>query len=327
LLPTALGLLLGLSGCSSEKQTSKYKDAAALPVPVAAEISPAPGGAEYTIKFKYKDIYKDSSPGDVAHITDTKTTETTSKLTDADGKVLNDDNSKGSETFVYTQTILEKPDKHSPPTRVRRQYERAEKKDGDKTTRMAFHGKSVLIEKKAGKWRFHYENGPELALEDAIVVYRNFHDDETVREEEGLPKMLLPKRPVKVGETWPLDAETIAKKSEKALLFRLDPAKAAGSGKLQRVYQQDGRQFGVLEFTLDMPIAETGKDKADEGSRLSQKGTIDGCIDGTSGTLSVTDEASATINGTLTEAGVKKGKLMMDMKEKHQIICKDLTKK
>lgn len=327
LLLTALGILVGFSGCGAAKDPGKNKGAAALPVKGEGDESPAPGGAEYTIRLKYKDIYKDSNPGDVAHITETKTSEATAKTTDAGGKILKEDHSKGGETFIYTQTILEKPDKDKPPTRVRRQYERAEKKDGDKTTRMSFHDKTVLIDKKDGKWRFQYEKGPELALADAIIVYRDFHDDQTVPEEGGLPEILLPKKPVRVGETWSLDAETLAKKSEQALLFRLDPAKAVGMGKLHRVYQQDGCQFGVLEFTRDTPIAAIGQDKADEGSRLSLKGTIDGCIDGTSGTLSVTDEKCASINGALTGAGGKKGKLMMDMKERKQIIRKDLTKK
>ena len=327
LLLTALSLLLELSGCGAEKQTNKNKDVAAPLAKGAGEKSQASGAAEYTIKFKYKDIYKDSSAGDVAHVTNTITSQATMKTIDTAGKILKEQHSKDSETFVYTQTILEKPDKDKPPTRVRRQYERAEKKDGDKTTRMGFHGKTVLIEKKDSKWRFRFEGGPELALEDTMTVYRDFHADEMEREEEEALKMLLPKKPVKVGETWPLDAEAIAKRREKALLFGLDPTKAVGRGKLQRVYQQDGRQFGVLEFTVDTPIVAIGKDKADEGSRLSQKVTLDGCIDGTSGTLSTTIEENTTVNATLTEAGVKKDKLTWDQQVKGQMIRKDLSKK
>jgi hypothetical protein len=251
----------------------------------------------------------------------------TAKTTGTDGKILKEDHSKGSATFVYTQTILEKPDKDKPPTRLRRQYERAKKKDGDKTTRMGFHGKTVLIEMKDGKWQFRFEGGPELALEDAMIVYSDFHDHKTVGEEEDALKMLLPKKPVKVGETWTLDAETIAKRREKALLFKLDSAKAVGKGKLQRVYLQDGCQFGVLEFTIDTPIRTMGTDKADEGSRFSQKITLDGCIDGTSGTLSTTLEENSTLSGELREAGVKKGKVTMDMQVKGQMIRKDLSKK
>lgn len=257
---TALGLMLGLTGCGAVKESTKNKGVAVLPARGESDKSLAPGSAEYTIKFKYKDIYKDSNPGDVAHIIEVRASEATLSTTHADGKILKEDHSKASETFVYTQTILEKPDKDKPPTRLRRQYERAEKKDGDKTTRMGFHGKTVLIEKKHGKWGFHYEDGPELALEDAVIVYRDFHHDETVAEEGGLTELQLPKKPVKVGETWPLDAVTIAKKSEKASLFPLDAAKAAGTGKLLRVYQQNGRQFGVLELTMDMPIAKIGND-------------------------------------------------------------------
>jgi hypothetical protein len=314
---TALGLL-GLSGCGAAREPSQNKDAAPAPPTSAGDESQAPG-AEYTMKFK------DITAGDVAHITETRTSESTSTATDATGKVLKEDHSSGGETFVYTQTILEKPDKSKTPTRVRRQYERAEKKSGDKTMPMGFHGKTVLIEKKGGKWRFQYEGGPELALADAMIVYRDFHEGGTSPEDQR--KRLLAKKPVKVGETWPLDAEAIARQREKALLFRLDPAKAVGRGKLQRAYQQNGHQFGVLEFTVDTPIVAIGKDKVDEGSRLSQKLSLDGCIDGTSGTLSITEEEKTNISGALTGGGGKSGKLTMNVQAKAQVTRKDLGKK
>lgn len=327
LLLTAFALFLGLSGYGAQKQSSKNKDTPP-PAPDAGEKVPASGGAEYPIKLKYKVIYEDSSAGDVAHLTETRSVRATIKTTDAAGKVVEEKHSNGSENFVYTQTILEKPDKDKPPTRVRRQYERAEKKDDDKTTRMGFHGKTVLIEKKEGKWHFRYEDGPELALEDTMMVYRDFHDHETVQGQADAHKMLLPKKPVKVGETWPLDAETIAKRREKALLFKLDAAKAVGKGKLQRVYRQDGCQFGVLQFTIDTPIRAMGSDKADEGSRFSQKMTLDGCIDGSSGSLSTTMEENTTVRGDLMEGGAKKkGKLTFEMQVKGQLIRKDLGKK
>src|SRR5262249_52032126 len=157
------------------------------------------GDVEYTIQFK--DVTGIAGgQGDVTHITQSITSQLISKTTDATGKVLKEEYPRpDGETFVYTQTILEKPDKSKPPTRVRRQYERSEKKSGGKTTQLEFQGKTVLIEKKDGKWRFQFEGGSELALEDAMIVYRDFHDDETVPEDQI--KRLLPKKPVKVGES------------------------------------------------------------------------------------------------------------------------------
>src|SRR5262249_8327216 len=154
---------------------------------------------------------------------------------------------------------------------------------------------------------------------------RDFHDDETIPEDQI--KKLLPKKPVKVGESWVLDAETIAKQLKQGLLFSLESEKAVGSGKLQRVYKQDNQQFGVLEFTIDAPVGAFGADKVDEGSRLTQKLTIEGCIDCSSGTVSNTIDVSTNISTALTEAGVKNGKLTVNMQLKGQLICKDLGKK
>src|SRR5262249_51140439 len=65
---------------------------------------------------------------------------------------------------------------------------------------------------------------------------------------------LSPARPVKVGETWAVDASAVSDLLGKGAV--LDSA--SGEGKLIRVYEKDGKKFGVLELTVRLSLKALG---------------------------------------------------------------------
>jgi len=274
-------------------------------------------GPAYTIQLR------DVAAGEETHISLTSTSVVTTKVTDTGGKVIVDDKDESGDIFVYTQTTSERPNKDSPPTRARRQYEKAEETKKGQVKRFGFHDKPVLIEKKGDKWEFRYEGGAELPLEDSIVVYRDF-DDTSPAKKDPVQEM-LPKNPVKVGETWSLNAEAVAKLLPITSICTLDAAKATGTGKLLRVYKQGERQCGVMEFTLTFPVTRVFADMVNEGSRISVKITVDGCIDGTSPAVSVTDEGNLTYHLSSTEGA--KDTTTMIAQGTRQFVRKDVVKK
>ena len=79
--------------------------------------------------------------------------------------------------------------------------------------------------------------------------------------------------------------------------LQLDSARAAGTGRLTRVYRKEGRLFGVLTFRVAAPIAAVGEKKlqADAGSKLGLDVSLDCCIDGgvSSGTLQASFQVRA----------------------------------
>jgi len=91
-----------------------------------------------------------------------------------------------------------------------------------------------------------------------------------------------------VNEEWKIDMKAVAGQFGGGMDMELDTDKATGTGKLLKVYQKDGKQFGEIQVKLDMPIKSVGKGaqsiKPEAGSKLSLDGTMDVCIDGTAAT-------------------------------------------
>ncbi len=205
------------------------------------------------------------------------------KLTDAKGKVLKQASSARKDHFIYRESVLEHPPGQPRPTQLRRQYEKAVSTLGERTTTLPYEGKSLLIEKKDGRYRFRIEGGEELTGAAAQRL-----DEEFNRPKPDFLAILLPKKAVQVNEKWDLDLKALAamvQKDDKEPPLGLDVARGTGAAKLLRVYQKDGRLFGVIELTIELPITSlpVGPGKrlpVEAGSKMTLRATMDGCIDG-----------------------------------------------
>jgi hypothetical protein len=108
---------------------------------------------------------------------------------------------------------------------------------------------------------------------------------------------MLPKTPVKVGDTWTIDATKAFGGTGK---LALDADRGTMTGKLVKVYKKGGRQFATMEFVARAPIKSLGPDvglRPKDGSVAELKLTVDACIDGTdpfsrtTGTITLRAEA------------------------------------
>ncbi|HXG10433.1 MAG TPA: hypothetical protein VNK04_11765 [Gemmataceae bacterium] len=266
----------------------------------------------YTIKFK------ETSPGDIVEVDEQSTEQIHIKVADAAGKPILDRAETKVKNFAYRETVLERPDPQKRPTRLKRHYSRAEVKAGDKSQPLPYQGQTVLIEKKDGKYRFQLEGGKELTGPDAQYLDNEFNKERTSDAE--MRKLLLPGKPVRVGESWKIDPEPLLKeltRGEEATM-NLDAAKATAGGKLLEVYQKDRAQFGKMEFLVEVPIKEfvQGNQKLalQPGALIRITLTADLCIDGSLQTGVMKGNVSLTATGVLPTPDGGQGKLTIASK-------------
>jgi hypothetical protein len=164
--------------------------------------------------------------------------------------------------------------------------------DGN-TKKLPIEGKTVLIEKKGDKYSFTVDG---KAVEgDSLKLL----DEEFNKPDQDVRDAMLPKKPIKPGETWKIDPEELIRALGKdGATFAKDKVSAGGT--LVKAYMKEGKQFGVLELVFEAPITGLGEKSQltiKEG-RLVMKLTGDGCIDGTAATGKSIAKMSLGFTGT-----------------------------
>src|SRR4051794_23339335 len=96
------------------------------------------------------------------------------KIADNNGNPLKDEAKKTEKTFVYRETVLARKGT-ARPTRLKRAYQKAELTANGETKALPYQGKTLLIEKKDGKYAFHIEGGDELTGDDAKHLDEEFN--------------------------------------------------------------------------------------------------------------------------------------------------------
>jgi hypothetical protein len=272
----------------------------------------------YTIKIK------EAAKGDVVQVDATDKTDSQTRLVDAAGKLLLnpkgkpalDEAHKMEKVSVYRDTVLEKEPGKPRATRLERHYDKAQLTTDGEAHDLPYQGKTVLIEKKDGKYHFRIKDGEELKDDDAQQLNEEFNRGGA---EEFDLKGFLPGKPVAVDDVWKLDVAALVAGFARSSKMQLDADKAEGAGKLVKVYDKDGARFGVMELHLEIPMKEIGEGKGKltlkAGSKWTMDITLDTCIDGSrldgtrkslskidaSGTVSL--QGGTEIKQTLTVSG------------------------
>src|SRR5215218_7283107 len=128
------------------------------------------------------------------------------RIEGADGKLIAEVKPGGSET-VETTTVLE-ADKDGVPTQYLRTYEKATETENSKTKTFTYQGRTLLYEKgKDGKVRVGVAGAGDLDPKDAEKLVERANKPS---ESEALMRQFAPKKPVKVGDWWPLDLKLVA---------------------------------------------------------------------------------------------------------------------
>jgi hypothetical protein len=281
----------------------------------------------YTIKVKK------GAKGSVTQVDKEDTEEAKVKIEGPDGKVLKDDTTKTVTKQAYKETVLEKPDPDKKATRLEREYTTAVQTAGDKEQTAPYQGKKVVIEKKDGKYHFLVDD-KELTGKDVALLNKSFNGG-GADDSEQLEKLIFPQKPVKVGETWKIDAEALAKNFQKgAGQLPIDAAKVSATGKLLKAYKKDGKQFGVLDIHIelplkgDLPLGPGGAKAAlQAGSQMTLKIKADTCIDGTASDAVAEQSMEMKLDGVIKGPDGKDYKLIIRSTAKGKDTEKDVSKK
>lgn len=240
-------------------------------------------GASYTIKIREEQV------GEKYDVTSSDTASNDITIG------TNNDKSVQQSKFEYTIHILEMSAGTKLPAKMTRTYKVAQRTDPKtkQLTALPFEGKTVTIEKKGAEYQFSID-GKRMSAADALILTAEFRNPE-----KGNIAALLPKQPVKVGESWAMDPQT-AKTIFGGPGSNVDVAQSKFNCKLARAYTKDGKQWGAIAFDFELVIADA-KGKTGGSGTAKVEGTFDTVIDGSAreGTM------NGTVKGTLTGPGLK----------------------
>src|SRR5207302_10305241 len=115
----------------------------------------------------------------------------------------------------YKEEIVEK-EKGKKATKLRRVYDKAVSTEEGKDKDLPYSGKTLLIEKKGGKYTFQIEGGDALSDKQVPNLAEEFARQQ---DEEQLQEQFLPKKAVAVNDGWEIDKDALktlfAKDAEK----------------------------------------------------------------------------------------------------------------
>lgn len=134
-------------------------------------------------------------------------------------------------SMVYIDEILENADKGDTATKIKRTYEKAVVGKDGQDDKMPIEGRTVLIEKKGDKYTFTVD-GAALTGESLNLLNVDFNKPDGKLSQD----FFLPKKPVKPGETWKIDAAGIIK-SLSASGFAMDESKTTATSTLKKAYK------------------------------------------------------------------------------------------
>ena len=265
--------------------------------------SPSPAADD---AFELKD-YK-SKVGDRVRVADDDRTVTRTVIEVAGERT--EKTERTSKLTVYVSEALAVKDGEKKAVKIKRVYEKAEETKDGTTTKLPLDGKTVVIEKKGDKYTFVYDDGNAVDGKPLDGLDKEFN-----KKDDDIDDF-IPRRPLKVGETWKMDTDKLVKAMGKGKdAFEMDKKKVTGTGKLADAYTFGGRKYGVYDLQLEFPLtALTGENKIPlkPGSKMAMHLVGDGNVDGTEPdgtmtmrmTLRVFFEAPNGASGSIKADGV-----------------------
>jgi len=262
----------------------------------------AHGQESVALRFK-----KDAGPGGTVFVEKRETIKARTRLiSPKTGEAQEDNQQSKIVALKYRETILERAPSDKEATRLRRVYETATVKEAGEPTPLPIQGKTILIEKIDDQYRFRFEDGRELTPREAEALADEFQN--AARPRLDLDE-LFAKDAVRIGETQQINPRLLVK------LFRpltgprmIDEFKPKSEWKLVRAYRKDGRQYGVLELRINLPLQELiafpGIKTKPAGEKLFLRPgaalrvvlTVDGCLD--AGAIDLTTSINTSLDGT-----------------------------
>jgi hypothetical protein len=180
------------------------------------------------------------------------------------------------ETMAFTDEVLRQ--EGNGLTLSRRRFGKVRSTDNAVETTAPFEGKTYLVTYLGKERIVTNEQGAPVPEELKVNLLKklNLTSQYKARMED-----ILPKKPVRVGESWQLPAKTWIKRDD------MQAEITESAAKLLKVYEQSGARFGVIEYRVEATIKSVvvagGKRLTmSPNSRITFRGAFDMCIDGTS---------------------------------------------
>lgn len=258
-------------------------------------------GQEYTLKLKQADT------NETVLVKRKEQFKQEFKLIDAAGNAVQSRKEARTLSLVFRETGFDKATGATQFTSLKRDYQQAERLfDGGKEA-LPYEGKTVVIDKKDGKYSFRIDGGDLLDGKDAEELQEEFNKSSLRNLNADL---VLPKNPVKVGDSWKFDAAPVAKDFNQGGNLTLDETKTSGTGTLLKAYKKNGRQFGVVEFLMNFTVTHlidlnNGKKTPCREGKLRLKVLVDGCVDGTSETAAIQASFDGEVRADFSANGMK----------------------
>jgi hypothetical protein len=232
------------------------------------------GAADETVELKNHK----SQVGDRVRVTDEEHTTTRSVV--KVGDKTEDKTEKRVKVVIYTSETLAVKKGEKKATKITRLYERAEEVKDGTVTKLPLHGKTIVIEKKGDKYTFTDEDGKALDGKP-----RDDLDKEFNKKDEDDIDDFIPKRPLKLGESWKMDTDKLLRSlSKEKEPFEVAKKGVTGTGKLVETYTFGGHKYGVYDMRLEFPLtALTGATRIElkPGSKMQMHIVGDGNVEGT----------------------------------------------
>jgi len=199
--------------------------------------------------------------------------------------------------MTFTDEVLEKPAGAKKPTKTKRIIHSAEATEDGKPKDIKLTGKTILIELKDKKKTYTFEDGTKL--DDDQLKFLDANQKDESADKPDFDDLMIPTNPVKVGESWKIDMDGLAKGFDDN--FGIDPKTSTATGTLTKVYDKGGRKYGVLDIKMNLVVSKLGKgDQAiplKDGSKMVAEGTLDVCIDGTAEAGTMTMSMKGDMDG------------------------------
>lgn len=254
-----------------------------------AEAQKQKGAKTYTIKLNEQpDVGKK-----VVVRTQDKTAGTVVVL-DADGKALKEEKINETKTVVYTETVLKKGKKRA--QKYQRTYQKAVHDDGNEKKVLSYQGRTVVFELKKDKYQATVLGEPALDNEDLKSLTEAANNSRSAMD-------WLSAKPVRLGETWIIDAV----KFQKSIAGQgdIDPNNSKIEAKLVKVFRKQGKQFGVISLRAKLSTKSLKGLKFNPPGRIIMKGTLETAIDGSTSAGTMTLSGSMLGKAQFNKGGMK----------------------
>jgi hypothetical protein len=272
---------------------------------------------------------KEAKEGDVYQVKKTDAVTINTKVLDTGGKTLLDSKSTTVVSGSFRETIFKCEGKA--PTRLERAYEQAQVTVDGKTTDLVYKGKTVLIERKDGKYTFTVD-GKELTGVEAEYLIKEFVVG--VDSKADLEHAVAPNSPVRINETWNMDLAPFVADTARSGQMELDLEKAKGTATLLKAYHKDGKLFAEIKVGLVLPIKSLGKGvlkvATQEGSAATLDMDLEGCVDGSSKTANVKRVTNVEAKSSMSLPDGTKVPMLLSVQykveENRQDVSKEVSK-